>query len=313
MKSTLPRLHARRAFTLVELLVVLAVIGILLSLMLPAVQQARESARRITCANNLRQLGLGMHQYHDLHSCFPPGSQVADIRTHPFSKSFGWPIMLLPHVEQRNLYQSFDFNGDAQSPQHRPLITTILPIFVCPSDPSGGFLVESTTPGSEGQMAPSCYFGVAGTNALFQSLTAADCLSFDNNGLRPQIQSGVLFGNSSIRVADVTDGLSNTLMLGERGVVGQFGRWGGPGEFYQCPWGLADVVLPGTMANQGFSGGIRAKDGTRHDRYSWWSYHSGGVNFLLADGSLRFRSSSTDVSIQTAMSTRSGSEIIIGE
>ncbi len=299
-----------RAFTLVELLVVLAIVAVLLALLLPAVQQVRASARRIACVNNLRQLGLGLHNYHDQHLCFPPGSQVADIRTHAYSKSFGWTIMLLPHIEQQALYTRFDFNGDAQSLEHRPLTTTILPLFVCPSDPKSGALVPSVAPGSGGLLAPSCYFGVAGTNALFQSQSPSECLALDSNGLNPPIQSGVLFGNSAVRMSDITDGASNTLILGERGVVKDFGRWAGPGEFYQCPWGLADVVLPGTMSNRGFTGGIRQADGTLHDRYSWWSYHTGGANFTLVDGSVKFRSVTSNLAIQTAMSTRAGSESI---
>ena len=307
------RAPQREAFTLVEVLVVIGIISVLIALALPALQRARESARRIACVSRLKQLAIAFHNYHDVHRCLPPGSQVADFRIQPYSKSFGWTIMLLPQMDQQVIYNRFDFDGDAQSVAHRPLTMTIVSSFVCPSDAKGGELVMGSVGGSSGLLAPNNYFGVSGTNALYFARSAAECLDWDTQGLFPAIQNGVLFGNSSTRLSDITDGASNTLLIGERGIEDGFGRWGGPGEFYQCPWGLADVVLPGTLRNRDFVGGIRIRDGSLHDRYSWWTFHSGGANFGCADGSVQFRSTHLDAAVLSAMSTRAGGESFLPE
>lgn len=299
----------RRALTLLELVAVLAIGAVMLGLLLPAVQQAREAANQVSCRNRMRQIGISLHHYADQFGCFPPGSQVADYRTHRYSKSFGWTIMVLPFLDQKNLYDSFDFNGDAQHLYHRNAAKNRIPVMECPSDPASKKLVRSSGPAAAGLFAPGSYLGVSGTNALLPSRSPDDCWKYDSQGLTPKIQTGVLFGNSATRLADVMDGTSHTLLLGERGVTQGLGRWAGPGEFYRCPWGLSDVVLPGTMDFQGILGGVRKANGSIHDRYSWWSLHRGGVHVVFCDGSARFLSEFVSRELVTTLATRAGQDV----
>jgi len=299
----------RRGFTLVELLVVIAIIGILVGLLLPAVQAAREAARRMQCTNNLKQQVLAMHNHHDTFKRFPSAHQIGttwytSFRRAPAPGGFtrnangttssypaegpwwSWMTRILPFIEGSNLFNAFDKRGVAAAwawdpPINQPLHRNINPTFVCPSDPRGGQL----SPLDGGlQSALSSYLGVTGTNQ-FQEAGGQD---------------GILFVNASVKMSTINDGTSNTLIVGERPPSSSLNygwQWAGSGD---SPYfGACDVVLGvheragvPTAAPDFFRPGA-VQDPTDIHRYHFWSLHPGGGNWALADGSVRFISYST--------------------
>lgn len=308
----------RKGFTIIELAVTMAIIGVILALLLPAVQAARESSRRLACKSNLRQLALALHQYESAFSLFPPGSQVQDFQgLRPYSKALGWPIALLPHIEQSPLFSEFNTDLDAQI-HHRAQTRKQLPLYQCPSDPNAGVAQwrrEKVDPywGDyyTGDWGTTNYLGVSGISAWQLVHQPNECstisFSFAGHGLH----DGMFFGNSAVRLADVYDGTSSTLLVGERGVTLGWGKWGGPGVIQTCPMGLADVLLPGV--DIGLHGpkdmdGMREAVGQLDDRAHWWSWHSAGCNFAFVDGSVRLIPYSIDRMVMMEMSTRSGGE-----
>ncbi|MCA9011435.1 MAG: DUF1559 domain-containing protein [Planctomycetaceae bacterium] len=291
--------RSRRGFSLIELLVVIAVIAILVSLLLPAVQQAREAARRTQCRNNLKQLGLALHNYHDTHRVFPPGSLPGT------GLAWGFVAHTLPFFEQTSVYNTIDFAQTdcavflkaQQSAGQANAASVVLSILACPSDPRSGTLLLSGPLGPSpdtydaGIVCPSNYLGVAGSRE-----SAAWCpYSGITNG------NGMMFTSSRVRMSDITDGTSNTLMLGERGIREDFG-WGWP-------------ICGGTECEQYISSerGLTPADNppnTPDIERRFWSWHAGGNHFLLTDGAVRFLSTSMDYNNFTALSTRSSGEVI---
>jgi prepilin-type N-terminal cleavage/methylation domain-containing protein/prepilin-type processing-associated H-X9-DG protein len=266
--------HRRRvAFTLIELLVVIAIIAILVALLLPGVQQARESARRTQCKNHLKQWGLALHNYHDAHNAFPMGAALPS--------QWLWRSMLLPYMDQANLYQQINFSTQpdcftaARMALPNNPTDDLVPVYVCPSDPHSGKLYTGF---AGADYMPSDYLGVYGSNLW-----------------RP---SDGLFGpNSKVRMADVIDGTTSTLAIGERGIpIDLYWGWG------LCGQGAQDAYLA-------FDDGYR--DGTDPSYLAhFWSKHAGGAHFLLVDGSVRFISYSTDGQTMVRLSTRAGGEIV---
>src|SRR5579875_1337751 len=193
----------RTAFTLIELLVVLAILGILLSLLLPAVQKVRESAARSQCQNNLKQLGLALHNYHDVHQGFPPGYAAAmpyiDGATDT-APGWGWGAFLLPYLEQNNLYAQLNL---VQPVEGSPAIQTMLKVYLCPSDP---------TP----TVAFAVSDGFGATRALAAPCSYAACCGNDESEVTDPTGLGVFYRNSRIRLTDISDGTSQTLLVGDK-------------------------------------------------------------------------------------------------
>lgn len=310
-------MRQRSAFTIVELLVVLAVIGLLMALLLPAVQRARAASHRLSCRNNLRQLGVALHHYHAAFDVFPPGSQVQDFSLPPgYSKSFGWTIAILPYIEQTQLYDLFDTDIDCQI-HHRELTSRRVTALMCAADPRGGGPVYWEHPNGphpvwgryyQGEWGTTSYFGVSGTSGMQSISHFQDCDRLAASREHAGLHAGLLYGNSSVRLADIVDGSSNTALLVERGVVDEWGKWGGAGVVFACPFGVMDVVLPTVISASG--GGLRAPSHSSADRLFLWSWHDGGTHFAKADGSVVFASYSRDRSIQAALGTRAGSETV---
>lgn len=182
----------RPGFTLVELLVVIAIIGILIGMLLPAVQQVREAARRISCANNLKQMALALHNYQSAHKCFPPG--VVDNDDNLQDAMHSGFVYMLPYIEQTNLYDRYDLSTDWKSAQNLPLASYTIPIFHCASNNSQ---VEQNG-------------GVTGTS-LDYALNKGSLAYLHDQGLR----DGMFDVNSRTSFASIRDGSSNTLMMGE--------------------------------------------------------------------------------------------------
>jgi prepilin-type N-terminal cleavage/methylation domain-containing protein/prepilin-type processing-associated H-X9-DG protein len=295
------RLHTYRdhGFTLIELLVVIAIIGVLLGLTLPAVQQVRGSALRLKCANNLHQIGLAAHHYHDVNHCFPAGMRYQGGRD-PY-RLMTWHAQLLPYLEQQPLWaatqNAYRQNPDAlRNPPHIGL-STVVPLFTCPADARPDSV--QTAQREQLPVALTSYLGVEG-----RDVTTLD---------------GVLFRDSRIRITDITDGTSQTLLVGERPPSAdfQFGWWyAGAGQLFT---GSADMVLgveepnlllvtTGSCAPGVYRFGPGRID-NQCDMFHFWSLHRGGAHFLYADGSTHFLAYSA-AGILPALASRAGGEVV---
>ncbi len=287
----------RRGFTLVELLVVIAIIGILIGLLLPAVQAAREAARRTQCSSHLKQIGLALHNYHDSHRCFPPflinragnPSRIADV-----DKGANWLVFLLPYLEQNALYDQWDFHIPANQ---NPGRSQELSIYKCPSDPQshGNFCSYAGggwARGNYGMNVSPCWFGVG---------------SGTSNSL-----GGVGGANQVVRIADITDGTSNTVAVDElRAGMNEHdlrGCWAMPGLSAGTAAMFNDASVPNCrepysddMENCAVSGmlgnatnGMGCFDSTSTGQMTGRSMHPGGLQITMADGSARFVSETID-------------------
>jgi len=284
----------RRAFTLIELLVVIAIIAILIALLLPAVQQAREAARRSQCKNNLKQIGLALHNYHDTHNTLPPGN----VKLEQFGNAWdpvGWSTMCLPFLDQSPLYnqlaqetsnftQEYDRSASGNG-------STPLAAFMCPSD-----IMPAINPNrSDGHMAKSNYLGVIANYFV------------GDNDYNTASYNGCFGVNTKLTLSNIKDGTSNTLLVGEKdgGTVSGLtprdaGIWIGSDYV-----GWHDRMFSFTSKSYV----INKVGGTRPDR-AFGSFHVGGAQFLIADGSVRFISENIDGDTWEALGTRNGGEII---
>jgi prepilin-type N-terminal cleavage/methylation domain-containing protein len=293
------QIRARRAaFTLIELLVVVAIIAVLIALLLPAVQQAREAARRSQCKNNLKQLGLAMHNYHDTFGAFPPGWIAATRGVGPDVNGglngFGWGAMILPMMEQAPVYNQFRFEysmTDATgTPSNRSLLATPLPTFRCPSDPAPGTwqMLNPTGTTTIAEVASTNYIALFGLRAI------EECY------LLPPGQAcraeGIFYHNSRVRMADITDGSSQTLMMGER-VHDRFpSTWSG-------------VIISGASPIERILGHADHTPNTAFHKEDFGSRHIGGTHFLMGDSSVKFFSENIDLQTYMGLGTIQGGEV----
>ena len=306
-----PARPRRRGFTLIELLVVIAIIAVLIALLLPAVQQAREAARRAACKNNMRQLGLGLHNYHDSHGVFPSGWIGATTGVGPDVEGmngFGWGTMILPYVDQAPLYSQLNFSQSIIDTNNLPELRRGLAVFRCPSDPQPDTW-EIEQEGSPGTVLAE--LGTANFVAVFGSGPGQpggrdlhDCEGY----VGQCTGNGIFYHNSRIGIRDILDGTSSTIIVGERMThpfgqsnVELFSTWSGvvPGgeEAYSRILGLVDH--PPNSAHHGV---IHADD--------FGSHHVGGTQFVLADGHVRFISENIDENVYQHLSTRANGEVL---
>ena len=269
MRSVLQK-HDTKAFTLVELLVVIAIIGILIALLLPAVQAAREAARRMQCTNNLKNLGLALHNYHGALGGFPPAFEILD-ETGAIKGGWAWGVYIMPYIEQSSIKDSlsptkYKLSQITSDPDLLKLLQTNLSIFECPSSPLEP-LREFLGTGSP-MVGTSNYTCSRG----FYNIKGSGHLTYRNNG--------VLYGDSSVRIRDITDGTSCTFALGERTVLDVYENepkkwpsWCGPGGL-----GIGSTV----------SSCVSTPMNHETNMHAFSSHHSGGCNFCFADGSVHF-------------------------
>lgn len=301
-------------FTLVELLVVIAIIGILVGLLMPAVQSAREAARRISCQNNLHQIGVALHNYHSSFRQLPSGWIARDRNHH--EPGWGWASAILPQLEQRAAYGQIDFSTPIEEDKHEPSRLTPIEAYLCPSD-----ILEPLFFIAEGEehddhdddhdedhdddhdhdhdheagvnvdigphhlfrIAKSNYVGVYGTYDIHEDLYKGD---------------GLFYGNSRHRFRDILDGLSQTLMVGERN-----SRLGGSiwhGVIHDANEPAARIV--------GAADHVPNSSAGHFEDFS--SYHASGAQFVLSDGSVRMITQFIDLEVYHALTTRANKELI---
>jgi prepilin-type processing-associated H-X9-DG protein len=287
----------RRASTLLELVVVIAIIGVLIGLLLPAVQRVRESAARTQCLNRLHQLGLALHQYHDVNAGLPPGVTGPRDRLFPY---MGWLARLLPFLEQNAIWEQARRDYSVQPfpfrPQQHVGLSTVVSAFICPSDPRVDVAQDTH---NNYRVALTSFVG--------------------NLGLDYHSHDGVLMLDSKVTLSDIADGTSTTLLVGERPPSDDFwyGWWyAGHG---QGSTGSGDMLLG--VRERSFGEGLigfcpkgpyhfqAGSLGTYCDVLHHWSLHPGGAHFAFCDGSARFLAYSADP-IMPALATRAGGEAV---
>jgi prepilin-type N-terminal cleavage/methylation domain-containing protein/prepilin-type processing-associated H-X9-DG protein len=307
-------MNRRSAFTLIELLVVIAIVAVLIGLLLPAVQKVREAASRMSCSNNLKQIGIALHSHHDTYKSFPAGRD-------PWPKPFSPHAHLLPFIEQENLQNLIDFNSPTSTGPNATAAVTPVKTFQCPSDPASGRVPGSTYAGTN-------YVANVGTGTVnYGDYTVGD---------------GVFLLNRPIGFRDLTDGSSNTVAFSES-VLGSGTDSNGPTpadpkrQVLQLPGGTpttpdacsagANGTWSGQRGDRWINGGYQSTLYTHFlsPNSSTWdctnvsnnyglttarSWHSGGVNVLLCDGSVRFVPDSIPLAVWQALSTRAGGEVI---
>ncbi|MBL8888882.1 MAG: DUF1559 domain-containing protein [Planctomycetaceae bacterium] len=294
----------KSGITLVELLVVIAIMAVLMGLLLPAVQMAREAARRTQCQNNLRQMGLALLNYESARQHFPAGwvvrrSDVLDPdREQP---GYAWSHTILPNLELATQFDQFDRNLPVNHVVHHPLIKNFHSVFACPSDVGpnsaipadildghgiskrGSESLHDPPPAPLPEIGKSNYLGVFGTIEIRPAVIESD---------------GMFFRNSRVRIAQVTDGTSNTLFVGERTSDLGISTWSG--VMLEVPEPIARIL--GTCDHP--------PSPTPHHFEDFGSRHPGGANFLMVDGATRFISSEIGPETYLALATRSGKEVV---
>jgi prepilin-type N-terminal cleavage/methylation domain-containing protein/prepilin-type processing-associated H-X9-DG protein len=311
------RLYARRrarGFTLIELLVVVSIIAVLIGLLLPAVQQAREAARRAQCANNLKQIGIALHNYHGSVDVFPSGyvsTVPPGVLNYPeLGPGWAWGAVILNQLEQAPIYAAINFSAQITEPASLTARTSVVSVFLCPSStPTGpvSLFASENGPVAISDLAASQYLASAGQGEIEEV---------------PGTNNGVFYRNSQIGLRQILDGSSQTLMLGERSRNLADATWvGAIPALFACTnpdWSVHDCATSNVMvlANTGPWPdepwvNVPNHKGAKADDF--WSLHPGGCNFLLCDGSVRFIKETVNPVVFSALATRAGGEVVGGD
>ncbi len=314
--SALRRSNTRPGFTLVELLIVITIIGILVGMLLPAVQAVREAGRRLQCSSNLKQIGLALHGYHVATGALPSGSSYLGGVTCPT-----WAAALLPFLEKQAVYNAVNWNLSLSDPANQKAVTTVIPVYICPTDP------QSTHPILGPPFAPArgdspwtnpvssmglWYTGCMGPTEPDGCPFCPDpsyCCQMNWWDYPPRGSVG-MFCRCPRRFcfAEVHDGLSNTIMAGET-LPGQY-IWNG---VFCCNFPVSSTSIPlNTMlTDHGVHGSYDPSTGLMWARTSGYkSLHVGGANFVFGDGSVHFFDQAIDYKLYNALGTRAGNEVV---
>jgi hypothetical protein len=304
--------------TLVELLVVIAIIGVLAALLLPSVQQAREAARRTSCGNNLRNIGLALINYHDLHRSFPFGFNEHETL---------WSAMILPQIELNAMYDTLIFQEsgpgqwDADSANERAACT-LIPVYRCPSMAVAEHVDDNPSGSVMAGRVPVSYRACAGSNGWSDTADTipghapAGAVALDSSLL-----NGVFFGGSRTRIADVTDGLGSTILVGESYTDPRFIKDGQAMDYWQLGAPQTGTWVPGGTGGTEFSEGLGSTGPRMKSRLdlsvpgavmevSFGSYHPHTAMFSFGDGSVRLLSESIEIGAYRALGSRNGGEIV---
>jgi len=298
----------RRAFTLIELLVVIAVIGILIALLIPAIQAARMAARRSQCANNLKQLGLGLLSYSDAQRTLPSGYlSDFDAQGNDTGPGWGWAALVLPQIEQPNLAATINFRRPIEDIANKAPRLTLIPTLLCPGDET------------ESQWRSEVRDNQGNPTAVICEVAAANYVGMYGTSDPGVDGDGLFFRNSQVALRDIADGLSNTIALGERSHRLGEATWVGsvtgtqlfPDE-EEGEIGKARLEHASGMVLGHIGLGYGPND-PRSEVNQFYSVHGDGVNFAFADGHVRFLPSSIDYQVYRALATRDMGETINGD
>ncbi len=322
----------RRGFTLIELLVVIAIIAVLVALLLPAVQQAREAARRSQCTNNMKQIALAIHNYHDAYNLFPAGIMA---NSGPTSINAGWSACdftatwatsILPYVDQTPLYNLDNFNVSLWNPVNQLVVSQVLPLYVCPSDLNGGTQLAppptgcySSNPAGQNMVFLGSYRGVAGKYANLWNSAGATLFwdfnnyfrpgflpSFDPGSAGPLHVCGTTAKNEAI--ANITDGSSNTFLVGEYATATS-PQWGAEPTGGAVFTTLSSAsVYPQCIGLADYDACVAAGVPVNRCRRAFASFHPQGMNFVYCDGHVRFVSKNVDIVVFQGLATIHGRE-----
>jgi prepilin-type N-terminal cleavage/methylation domain-containing protein/prepilin-type processing-associated H-X9-DG protein len=331
-EDTMTATRSRRGFTLIELLVVIAIIAILIGLLLPAVQKVRDAAARIQCANNLHNIGVGLHNYHDQQGFLPQGVWRREPGGQRLYEYWSWMALMMPYVEQDNLYKQADAwvrqapGYQTSSPPYywwpwgdfwdewatatpNPALGVVVKTWGCPADTRTllNSTIVYTASGKTWPTAFTAYVGVSGIRGDWASNASPP---------GPEYKTGILYWRSKLRLTDIKDGTSNTLMVGERPPSNDlYYGWWFAGAGYDGS-GTGDVVLGARDVGYAASLGCPAskvglqpgRTNVDCDQVHFWSLHTGGANFLYGDASVHFWPYSAD-NILPAACTRNEGEV----
>ncbi|MGW8258229.1 MAG: DUF1559 family PulG-like putative transporter [Thermoguttaceae bacterium] len=307
-------------FTLVELLVVIGIIGLLIALLFPAVQAARETGRKSQCANNLRQIGLAIHNYHTTKNKLPAGNFIKEAGTCPnrpdvlTKDGANWLILILPYLEQQTLHEVYDFDAYNESLPNKAVRESLVSVYICPSDADNDkLMVPAAGPAAVGYFEipymPGSYRAMSGRSDGKRFLDSEDCGAYPPPWRGP-IHTAGAGGFREERFADILDGTANTLMVGESTTrTNRAWRtfWAYSYMFFSLSaatpqerilWGDYDAAVA--------VGGTGKKEPCKR---AWGSYHRGIINFLICDGSVRALSTSIDMELFARLATIDGKEI----
>jgi prepilin-type N-terminal cleavage/methylation domain-containing protein/prepilin-type processing-associated H-X9-DG protein len=304
-------LMRRHGFTLIELLVVISIIAVLIGLLLPAVQAAREAARRAQCVNNLKQMGIALHNYHDAVGAFPPGWVARrDASGENAGPGWGWAAQLLPYLEQAPLHAAVNMNLPVEAAANSTARLAKLSVFACPSDRAfvPTFTVVDASTSSTALGAPICDVASSDYVGSFGTGDVSDTPGRDHG-------DGLFFRDDSVKLAEVTDGTSQTLAVGEKSQNLARATWTGAVTGAAVP--ITELQAEDGLSPEGGDALVVAHTGELDGPNSrpahadqFWALHPGGVNFLFADGSVHFVKERRPLPVFQALATRRGGEVL---
>jgi prepilin-type N-terminal cleavage/methylation domain-containing protein/prepilin-type processing-associated H-X9-DG protein len=335
MRHALPRRRrTRSAFTLIELLVVIAIIAILIGLLVPAVQKVRDAAARAQCQNNLKQIALALHAYHDVRKTFPPGGMQTGVNGRPCYTT--WAIEILPFVEQKNLYVRYDQTHRNEHDNQKFVVQSRVPVYECPNDPYNGLLERPASGPARYEYRHGSYRAVSGrSGAIGRGFwDTFEPQYWPPNWIMLKEWRGALHGTADAyngipaqqaygqnnaplsqmggpeRMGNISDGTSNTLFIGEyynTDVSRRATFW----AYTYASYNQSSVTSESRILGESYNK-CAQMPGMGSDnpcKRGFGAFHDGGVNFAMCDGSVRWISYSVDINLLAAMATIAGGEV----